>query len=68
MNQRNPKIVAVFGGSRVAPDSADYAEAYTVGKLLAQRGFVVMNGAGARWECCRANSVGSRRTRTSMKW
>ena len=44
MNQRNPKIVAVFGGSRVAPDSADYAEAYTVGKLLAQRGFVVMNG------------------------
>ena len=44
MNQRNPKIVAVFGGSRVSPDSADYAEAYTVGKLLAQRGFIVMNG------------------------
>ena len=44
MNQRNSKIVAVFGGSRTPPDSADYAEAYTVGKLLAQRGFVVMNG------------------------
>jgi len=44
MNQRDSKIVAVFGGSRTPPDSADYAEAYTVGKLLAQRGFVVMNG------------------------
>ncbi len=44
MSQRNPEIVAVFGGSRVAPDSADYVEAYVVGKLLAQRGFVVMNG------------------------
>ena len=44
MNQRSSKIVAVFGGSRTPPDSADYAEAYTVGKLLAQRGFVVMNG------------------------
>jgi len=44
MNQPNSKIVAVFGGSRTPPDSADYAEAYTVGKLLAQRGFVVMNG------------------------
>ena len=44
MNRRNSRIVAVFGGSRTPPDSADYAEAYTVGKLLAQRGFVVMNG------------------------
>jgi uncharacterized protein (TIGR00730 family) len=44
MNQRNSRIVAVFGGSRTPPDSADYAEAYIVGKLLAQRGFVVMNG------------------------
>lgn len=38
------KIVAVFGGSRAATHSPEYAEAYTVGKLLAQKGFVVMNG------------------------
>jgi uncharacterized protein (TIGR00730 family) len=44
MSQPSSKIVAVFGGSRAAPDSAEYAEAYRVGKLLAQRGFVVMNG------------------------
>lgn len=44
MSQRNSKIIAVFGGSRTPPNSADYAEAYTVGKLLAQRGFIVMNG------------------------
>ncbi len=44
MNQHNARIIAVFGGSRVAPASPEYAEAYAVGKLLAQRGFVVMNG------------------------
>jgi uncharacterized protein (TIGR00730 family) len=38
------RIVAVFGSSRVASSSAEYAEAYTLGKLLAQHGFVVMNG------------------------
>jgi uncharacterized protein (TIGR00730 family) len=37
-------IIAVFGGSRTPPESAEYAQAYTVGKLLAQRGWVVMNG------------------------
>lgn len=44
MSQNKSRIVAVFGGSRPPPDSAEYAEAHTVGKLLAQRGFVVMNG------------------------
>jgi uncharacterized protein (TIGR00730 family) len=44
MNQNNAKIIAVFGGSRAQPDSAEYAEAYAVGTLLARRGFVVMNG------------------------
>lgn len=38
------RIVAVFGGSRTPPDSVEYAQAYTVGKLLAARGFIVMNG------------------------
>lgn len=38
------KVIAVFGGSRPPADSREYAEAYTVGKLLAQQGFVVMNG------------------------
>ena len=41
------KIVAVFGGSRPPEHSAEYVEAYTLGKLLAQRGFVVMNGGYA---------------------
>lgn len=41
------KIVAVFGGSRVSVHSLDYREAYTVGKLLAQYGLIVMNGGYA---------------------
>ncbi len=47
MNQNNHRIIAVFGGSRVQPGSAEYAEAYAVGKLLACAGFVVMNGGYA---------------------
>ncbi len=38
------RTIAVFGGSRAQPGSAEYAEAYTVGRLLAHAGFVVMNG------------------------
>ncbi len=38
------KIIAVFGGSRPLPASAEYQEAYTMGQLLAAEGFVVMNG------------------------
>lgn len=41
------KIIAVFGGSRATTNSPEYAEAYAVGKLLAQREFVVMNGGYA---------------------
>ncbi len=44
MSPNKARIVAVFGSSRVASSSAEYAEAYTLGKLLAQHGFVVMNG------------------------
>ena len=47
MSQNNPKIIAVFGGSRPPENSREYAEAYAVGKLLAQKGFVVMNGGYA---------------------
>lgn len=47
MNQNNPRIIAVFGGSRPPENSREYAEAYTVGKLLAQKGFIVMNGGYA---------------------
>ena len=47
MNQPSARIVAVFGGSRVQPGSAEYAEAYAIGKLLARAGFVVMNGGYA---------------------
>jgi len=41
------KIIAVFGGSRPPAHSPEYAEAYTTGKLLAQAGFIVMNGGYA---------------------
>ncbi|MCX7839494.1 MAG: TIGR00730 family Rossman fold protein [Anaerolineae bacterium] len=44
MSPNRPRIVAVFGSSRVPTHSAEYAEAYALGKLLAQHGFVVMNG------------------------
>lgn len=47
MNQSKSKIVAVFGGSRPPQASPEYAEAYLMGKLLAQKGFVVMNGGYA---------------------
>jgi uncharacterized protein (TIGR00730 family) len=47
MNNQAEKVVAVFGSSRSPVDSADYNEAYTVGKLLAQSGFTVMNGGYA---------------------
>ncbi len=43
-NHNHFKAVAVFGGSRVARDSPQYAEAYRVGVLLAQAGFTVING------------------------
>ena len=47
MSQTRSKIVAVFGGSRPPEASPEYAEAYVTGKLLAQKGFVVMNGGYA---------------------
>jgi len=47
VSQNKSRIVAVFGGSRPLPDSPAYIEAHTIGKLLAQRGFVVMNGGYA---------------------
>ncbi len=43
-NNHSGKKVAVFGGSRVARGSAQYAEAYEVGSRLAQAGFVIVNG------------------------
>ena len=47
MTQPNHRIIAVFGGSRPAPDSPEYAEAFAIGRLLAQQGFTVMNGGYA---------------------
>ncbi len=44
MKQNKRQVIAVFGWSRPSETSPEYVEAYTVGKLLAQRGFVVMNG------------------------
>jgi len=38
------KIVTVFGSSRVQKNGKSYKEAYQLGKLLAEAGFVVCNG------------------------
>ena len=38
------KIVTVFGGSRIKKKGKSYEEAYQLGKLLAEAGFVVCNG------------------------
>ena len=38
------KIVTVFGGSRIRKKGGSYEEAYKLGKLLAEAGFVVCNG------------------------
>ena len=37
-------IISVFGSSRIAVDGPEYREAYEVGRLLAERGYVVCNG------------------------
>lgn len=41
------KIVAVFGGSRPQPNSAEYTQAYEMGKLLAHAGYILVNGGYA---------------------
>lgn len=38
------KIIAVYGSSRVSPDSDDYREAYAVGRELALAGYHVVTG------------------------
>jgi uncharacterized protein (TIGR00730 family) len=56
----NPKVISVFGSSAPKPGSADYEAARTVGRLLAQAGFVVQTGsysgvmAGASQGACEA--------------
>ncbi len=47
MSDQRTRIIAVFGGSRPLPGSAEYREAYLMGRLLAQDGFIVMNGGYA---------------------
>ena len=38
------RIISVFGSSTAQPDSQVYQDAHTLGRLLAQAGFTVMNG------------------------
>lgn len=45
--RRFQRTIAVFGGSRAQPGSAEYAEAHTLGALLARAGFIVLNGGYA---------------------
>ena len=40
----NEKIITVFGSSRPEPGTADYEEARSLGKSLAERGFAVCTG------------------------
>ena len=41
---QDQKVISVFGSSRAQVGSEAYEEARTLGRLLAQAGFVVMNG------------------------
>jgi uncharacterized protein (TIGR00730 family) len=43
----NQKVVTVFGSSRVKPESSTYKQAYEIGRLLAEAGFIVCNGGYA---------------------
>jgi uncharacterized protein (TIGR00730 family) len=38
------RVVSVFGGSRATEDSAEFRDAYALGRLLAERGHAVCNG------------------------
>lgn len=44
MGKNSAHAITVFGGSRIQPDSPEYDEAYTLGKLLAGAGFTLVNG------------------------
>ncbi len=44
MGKNSALAITVFGGSRIRPDSPEYDEAYTLGKLLAGAGFTLVNG------------------------
>src|SRR5437763_866374 len=41
---QKPPVVTVFGSSRAEHDSPEYRQAYQLGKLLAEAGYVVCNG------------------------
>src|SRR5919197_6619528 len=43
-NDQKPPVVSVFGSSRAERESDEYREAYQVGKLLAEAGYIVCNG------------------------
>lgn len=38
------KVITIFGSSRASRESAEYKEAYEIGKLIAEAGFTVCNG------------------------
>lgn len=44
MSATQERIVTIFGGSRCAEDSAEYAQARRVGQLLAQAGYTICTG------------------------
>lgn len=46
MMKESRPYIAVFGGSRLIEDCAEYREAYALGNLLAHSGFDLVNGGG----------------------
>lgn len=42
--EARPPVVTVFGSSRIERDGPEYREAYRLGKLLAENGYIVCNG------------------------
>ncbi|MGD9628024.1 MAG: LOG family protein [Pyrinomonadaceae bacterium] len=45
MNENAPgRIITIFGGSKCGPDSAEYQDALTLGRKLAEAGFTICTG------------------------
>ena len=56
--QKEVKKVTIFGYSECEKDDELYSQAYKTGKLLAQKGYIVVNGAGPG--VMRASSEGAK--------
>lgn len=46
LNKVQGKRATIYGGHAILPESPSYQETYQIGKLLAERGFTILNGGG----------------------